>query len=164
MSVVTFSASASIDLGNGGYLGVLTQIGSLFPGAVTNNNLGKIWNNIVPSKGLIANADFNYFRGKSFGVIQISSNNTAYGTVSITYPTVPTATGIGQIGSGDLSGTNCNFDYFQVSYFTITATPTYPRVFSNWNNASGTSVSTSATINVTSATFTTNSTLTAVFV
>jgi len=164
MSVVTFSASTSINLGNGGYLTTLTAIGSLFPGKVTNNNLAATWNNIVPSKGSISNANFNYFRGKSFGVIQISSNNVAYGTVSITYPTVPTATGVGQIGSGQLSGTNCNFDYFQVSYFTITATATYPRVFSNWNNDSGTSVSSSATINVTSATFTTNSTLTAVFV
>lgn len=155
MSVVSFGAS-NINVGNQGGLGGTTQLSNLW-GGTSNISFDTIWTGKVFSRKTRP-GNFGYFASKKFRTIQVYSNNTAKGAATISYPTSI---------SGDGSGINYAFDYSVYSYVTLTAVPTYPYTFAYWQTrtpTSGTTITSSTSVNITATDWTGYLTVTAVFV
>ena len=155
MSVVSIGTS-NINMGNQGFEGGTGQLSNIFVGT-SNNSLDNLWDNKRFPRGS-GQSNFGWFYNKKFRCIRVYSNNNSRGTVSITYPVTLT---------GDGAGIDYGFSYSDYAYVTVTATPTYPFTFSSWQTrtpTSGSTLSTSASVQLYSTDWTGNYTVTAVFV
>jgi len=123
-------------------------------GATTNITTSKIFNDWYPAASQPHSA--SEWRGRSIFYGQILAD--AGGTISITYPYTVAAT------SSPI--TVKNVDYSVYSYITIVATASYPWTFHSWRTAGaggGTQLGTSATTNLTSADWTSATSIYAYF-
>lgn len=154
MSVVSIGTT-NINMGNQGFEGGTAQLSNIFVGT-SNNSLDNLWDNKRYPRGS-GQSNFGYFYNKKFRCIRVYSNNTSFGTVSITYPVTL---------SGQGAGLDYGFSYSDYAYVTVTATQTYPYVFQYWQTrtpTSGTVLSYSSSVNLASTDWTGNYTVTAVF-
>ena len=156
MSVVSIP-NTNVNMGNQGGLGGTTQLSNLWMGT-TNNNLNTLWTTKIYPRQTGA-SNFGFLRNKKYLTIQLYSNDTTKGTVSITYPTtVAAAQGV---------GIDYAFDYSSTTYVTISANQTYPYVFQRWETRTptpaGTNISSTAATNLYATDWTGYLTVAAVF-
>lgn len=154
MSVVSIGTS-NISMGNQGFEGGTGQLSNIFVGT-SNNSLDNLWDNKRYPRGT-GQSNFGYFYNKKFRCIRVYSNNTAKGTVSITYPVTL---------SGQGAGLDYGFSYSDYANVTIEAYQIYPYTFQYWETrtpTAGTQLSTSFSVSLASTDWTGNYTVTAVF-
>ena len=156
MSVVSIPTS-NVNMGNQGFHAGTTQLSNLWMGT-TNVSLNTIWTTKLQPRQVVP-ANFGFIKNKKYLTIRLYSNDTAKGTVSITYPiTIAAAQGV---------GIDYAFDYSSYSYVTISANQTYPYTFQRWETRTptpaGTNISGTAATNLYSTDWTGYLTVTAVF-
>lgn len=154
MSVVSIGTT-NINMGNQGFEGGTGQLSNIFVGT-SNNSLDNLWDNKRYPRGS-GQSNFGYFSNKKFRCIRIYSNDTAKGTVTITYPVTL---------AGQGAGLDYGFSYSDYAYITIEAYRIYPYNFVKWETrtpSAGTQLSTSFSVNLASTDWTGNYTVTAVF-
>lgn len=142
-------------MGNQGFEGGTGQLSNIFVGT-SNNSLDNLWDNKRYPRGT-GQSNFGYFYNKKFRCIRIYSNNTAKGTVSITYPVTL---------AGQGAGLDYGFSYTDYANVTIEAYRIYPYTFQYWETrtpTAGTQLSTSFSVSLASTDWTGNYTVTAVF-
>ncbi len=154
MSVVSIGTT-NINMGNQGFEGGTGQLSNIFVGT-SNNSLDNLWDNKRYPRGT-GQSNFGYFYNKKFRCIRIYSNDTAKGTVSITYPVTL---------AGQGAGLDYGFSYTDYANVTIEAYQIYPYTFQKWETrtpTAGTQLSTSFSVSLSSTDWTGNYTVTAVF-